>query len=196
MHKCRCGYLHSAWQNSDGKVHVRLGNVPDVFMFYAFVGKGMKSKLIFTDPSPPARSKQHKSNTTFNNASFKRVINEAKPYLTLPQGSNKRRVVLLDRAKQHTSKASTDHLTRCGVHLLEGYPAQSWDINVIENVWGVLDTKLLGARARTLRGWRTAIEKAWDKISQHTINELVSRFKPRMVDIIEKEGEWVCKRGL
>jgi hypothetical protein len=105
-------------------------------------------------------------------------------------------VVVLDTAKQHTSKASTDHLTMRGVHLLEGCPAQSWDINVIENVWGVLGTKLLGARARTPRGWRTAIEKAWDKISQYTINEVVCRVKRRMADIIEKEGEWVCKRGL
>lgn len=195
MYKCSCGYLHGAWQKLDGEVHIRMSTVPDVFMFYAFIGKGIKSQLIFTDPSPPARSKQHKSKATFNSASFQRVVDKAIEYLTPQSGSKKRKVVVLDRAKQHTSKASMDHLTKCGVHLLEGYPAQSWDINVIENVWGILDTKLLGARACTSRGWREAIEKAWDKIPQGTINDLVSEVKQRMAAIIQKDGDWAPKVG-
>ena len=195
MYKCSCGYSHYAWQHLDDEVHIKLGTVSDTFTFYAFVGKGVKSKLIFTDPTPPARSKQHTSNTTFNSTSFMRVIDQAVQYLTIPQGSRKRRVVVLDRAKQHTSKASSDHLTKCGVHVLESFPAQSWDINVIENAWGILDTKLLGVRARTSRGWRKAIETAWDHVSQRSINKLVDEVKDRMAEIINQDGAWLSMRG-
>lgn len=195
IYKCKRGYHHYAWQRLNDNDHMKVSTNPIVIMFYGFIGKDMKSKLIFTDPTPPARSKQHKSNKNFNSTSFKVVVHEALPYLTLPSGDTRRRVVVLDRARQHTSKASTEYLAQCGVKLLEGYPAQSWDINVIENVWGMLDTNMQGCQAKTPRGWREKIREAWDKISQDSINDLVDEVKERMALIIEKEGAWLCNKG-
>lgn len=195
IYPCSCGYLHRAWQGLDRHTHTKSSTNPYIFMFYAFVGKDLKSKLIFTGPTPPARSKKHKTSKTFTSSCFMDVVDQAIQYLTLPKGSKKRRVVVLDRAKQHTSKASIAHMAKCGVHLLEGFPAQSWDINVIENVWGILDTKLLGARPTSTRGWREAILKAWDEISIDTINKLVSGVRERMVQVIEKQGDWLCTKG-
>jgi hypothetical protein len=78
-----------------------------------------------------------------------------------------------------------------GAPLRENYPAQSYDINVIQNVWVVLNNKMLGAHARSTEGWRKAIEEAWNEVEQGTIDKLVAQLPTRMQKIIDKDGNWL-----
>jgi hypothetical protein len=91
---------------------------------------------------------------------------------------------ILDHAKQHTSKASKLAMKQAGVQLVKGFPAQCWDINIIENVWGVLDSKLLGCRARKPEGWRRCVRKAWEAIDQSTIDKLVASVPARIGQVL------------
>jgi hypothetical protein len=103
-----------------------------------------------------------------------------------PRGTYK---LVYDRATQHTSKVSQAHLTTLGAASVD-LPAQSWDINIIENVWGILNNTMLGRTARTTDGWRQAIKEAWDAVPQAAIDSLVSQVKGRMGKVVEAEGEW------
>ena len=52
--------------------------------------------------------------------------------------------VIMDNAKQHVSKKSKAELEAMGLPLMKGFPAQSYDMNLIEMAWGHLQQQLLG----------------------------------------------------
>lgn len=78
-----------------------------------------------------------------------------------------------------------------GLPMLYDFPAQSWDLNIIENVWGVMVQKLQGVRAKTSSTWRAAIINAWEQVEQSTINKLVDGLHARMQKVLGAEGKWV-----
>jgi hypothetical protein len=161
-----------------------------VCRFYAAVGADFKSQLYFVPPSPPEDSALHKAKETYKSEHYIGVMQQLKVALDhrYPDGSYR---IIRDRAKQHTSKASTGAMASMGMPIMLDYPAQSWDMNIIENVWGVLDGKLHKAAARSTGAWYRRIRAAWAKISQATINSLVEGMHDRLSSVIEAEGQWV-----
>lgn len=181
------------WQSPTAKPRcVRKGN-PFVFHVYACVGKGCKSRLFFTAPSAPLHSAKRKSTETFNSSHFIHVAKQLHSTIKGWGKDNHYHRVVLDHAKQHTSKASKAALEGMGMFLLEGFPPQSWDLNIIENCWGVLDNKLGGRRGRRgtcSRGLRSQLQRAWGSIQQSTIDKMVSSLDERIAEIKELGGAW------
>lgn len=170
---------------------------PYTFHFYAAVGKDFKSKLLFTAPSAPLHSKARKGKEAFASKHFKQVITKLHRTIQDHPRYVKRYKLLLDGATQHTSYASQEVMQRLGVKLVPAFPAQCWDINIIEHVWGVLRTRLdqMGGRVPTTPdGWRRRIIRAWNQIDQRTINHLASKAKGRMRKIHEKGGAWLSAK--
>lgn len=187
-----------AWLNEEQRQRQGSAGDPIVLHFYGVVGKGCKSKLVYTAPSAPLGTKQRKSKEHFASKHFIEVAKQLHSTIKTWGKDSKRHPLVLDRAKQHTSRASTTAIKAMGLHLVKGFPAQSWDINVIENVWGVLDTKLRGMSPKlptTPDGWRRRVNKAWQLIDQSTIDKLVGSVRDRMRQIVEKEGAWLAKHG-
>jgi hypothetical protein len=111
-----------------------------------------------------------------------------KPYLDqrYPTGDY---VIIRDKAPQHTAKVSKKATEEMGLPILNDYTAQSWDKNIIENVWGVLRNNLRGAKAKCTDGWYSTYREAWGSVKQS--NKLVSGMPARLESIIEAEGMWV-----
>lgn len=188
------GYAHRYWQQPKKKVLLKLKPNPTVLHFYGAVGKDFKSSLHFVAPTPAFGTKQRKSKLTYTSSCFIKMMRALHREVVSNGSMGSNFKCIMDRARQHSSKASTTALGRMGVQLVEGFPAQSWDMNIIENVWGVFDTKLLGSRARTPSGWRRAAMQAWDAVEQSTINKLVGSVKQRMGDVAAIAGEWRGKK--
>jgi hypothetical protein len=165
-----------------------------VLHFYAAIAKGFKSKLYFVPPTPPSNSKQRKSKVNFSSSHFIPVIKKIHKEVGSRGKLGSRFKYIMDSARQHTNKASKAAMRKAGVQLVEGFPAQSWDINIIENAWGILDTKLQGSRPRTSYGWRRAVIAAWEAIEQRSIDKLVGSVKQRLHDVAAQEGEWLSKK--
>ena len=191
VYRSEKGYVHFCWQDKSSKQKVEPNSNPWVFLFYAVVAKGHKSKLFFVPPSPAPGSKAHKNKESFKSEHFVKVLQELVPEVDGWFGGRGRWSLVMDHASQHTSKETDLVLQQLGVKMVEGFPAQRWDINVIENCWGLLDTKLLGHKAKSTDGWYSAIQKAWDEIDQGTIDHLVTTVKHRMQQVVELEGEWI-----
>jgi len=168
-----------------------------VLHFYAAVTFNHKSALYFTMPTPPLGSKKPKGDETFKSAHFIEVMESLVVEISSWFPKSSRWVLIRDHAKQHVSAPSKAALARLGVRVKEDFPAQCWDINIIENVWGIMDTKLLGRRARTPDGWRRACKEAFDAVEQSSINGLVEQVKPRIQAILDKQGTWLkrSKKG-
>jgi hypothetical protein len=180
--------VHYCWQRVGEERPIPANEHPTVFLFYGAVARGHKSRLYFVPPTPAigSNNKRHKEN--FCSRHFVDVLGRLKFEIDewFPHG---RYTIIRDHASQHTSKESKDAVNQLGVHIKADFPPRSWDLNIIENVWGVLDHNLQGGRPRTNDGWRQAIQHAWDAIDISTINKLVARVRGRMSDVVTNMGD-------
>ena len=104
-------------------------------------------------------------------------------------------VLIRDHATQHSSAESQALLQLVGVMVMVDFPAQGWDLNIIENVWGVFVGKLVGKHAHTTDGVIKAIRQAWAEVPMEAINKLVASVPSRMQQVVEKGGHGGCPRG-
>lgn len=188
------GAVKYQWQDAGSKVTLPRSSNPTHLHFYAAVAKDQKSPLIFTAPTAPMGSKEKHSKEKFASRHFITVAKQLHKVVKQWEKPGRRRPIILDHASQHTSAKSKAAISDIGLNLKEGFPAQSWDINIIENVWGVLDTKMKGLPGRlpsTPDGWRRRLSRAWEQVDQATINKLVKQVKGRLRKIEEKEGAWL-----
>lgn len=198
MYKDGAGKVHCRWHNVQQQAEVINTGDPIVTHFYGFVGKDFKSPLYFVAPTPAARSKARKGPEAYASKHFIAMLPKVKRDLVKKGKHSRRHPIMLDHARQHSSRASRAAISGLALHLIEDFPAQSWDINIIENVWGVLDSKLaaMGGRLPTTPyGWRMRVKRAWDSISQSTINKLVADVPNRMARVVQQQGAWLYKKG-
>ena len=180
-------FVHYCWQRVGEERPIQANEHPTVFMFYGAVAHGHKSKLYFVPPTPAIGSSRKKHEENFCSRHFVDMLQSLKLEIDawFPRG---RYAIIRDHASQHTSKESRDAVN-LGVKIKADFPPRSWDLNIIENVWGVLDHNLQGMRPRTNDGWRQAIQHAWDAIDISTINKLVARMRGRMSDVVTNMGD-------
>lgn len=186
------------WLDPEGKKFELKGGSPYVLHFYAIVGKGYKSRLYFVAPTPPARSKARKGSETFASKHFMAMVPALIRDLERANRFSPRHPLVLDHARQHTSAASRAAMSRQQLRLLEDFPAQGWDLNIIENVWGVLEGKLVQMSRRmptTPYGWRCRVMEAWKRVEQSTIDKLVAAVPGRMAEVVKQEGSWLRKKA-
>lgn len=186
------------WQDIDSQVTLPSNSNPTHVHVYAAVAKGSKSPLYFTAPTSPMGTKEKHSKEKFASKHFIKVAKQLHKEIQTWPKPGRRRPLILDHASQHTSATSKAAMEDIGLHLKEGFPAQSWDINIIENVWGVLDTKMKGLPGRlptTPNGWRRRLRRAWAQVDQATIDKLVGQVKGRLRRIVEEEGAWLYSYG-
>lgn len=182
--------VRHCWQDiDDPPVQPASGN-PIVFRFYGAVSLSHKSALYFVPPSPAEGTRAHKSTETFKSIHFIRVMRALKKELAVwyPNGQY---AIIRDHAKQHTSIESTIGLARLGMKIKKDFPPQSFDMNVIENVWGMLSNILVRAHARSSQEWRQAIKEAWAQVQQSSIDALVKGVPARLERIKAAQGRWV-----
>ena len=197
LYKSEGGYFHRRWMDLNAKPE-DVGTNPWVFRFYAAVAKGHKTpKLYFMPPSPPPGCAMHKSKESYRSYHFHGFIDWLKVQLRVwyPEGT-RQPLLVLDHARQHSSAASIAHMQQEHVRVLEEYPPQSYDINIIENIWAQLDNNMKGAKATSSDGWRRVIQRAWDKIPQGLIDKRVDSVKKRLARILEKDGEWLTAKDM
>lgn len=172
---------------------VPAGN-PYVLHVYGCVGKGFKSPLYFTAPTPSIRSGLRKGKATFKSKDFIVVAGQMQHTFQQHGTDTRYNPVVLDHAKQHTAKKSKAAMEAMGMQLLQDFPPQSWDLNIIENCWGFMEQQLAGIAGRsptTIKGWRARLKRAWASIRQSTINKLVASLDQRVADIQVLQGAWL-----
>lgn len=183
------GFRQHAWQVVGSKgAQLRPTGTPWVFTFYAAVARGHKSRLYFVNPSPARGTKARKSKDNFKAQGFIGMMGdllvEVKEWFP---GSPVKMV--LDNAKQHTAKSSKAFLEAQGVSTMD-FPPQSYDLNMIEEVWALLVRQMVGRGAKSTAGWYRAMEEAWGSISQASIDAKVNKVKARMGKVINAGGNW------
>lgn len=94
-----------------------------------------------------------------------------------------------DNASVHCARTVTEWLDEQQFEWISDWPANSPDLNPIENVWGIMAQRLNNRDFKTEQEFRNAIVEEWDKISYHTIRNLFNSIPRRCKAVIDKNGE-------
>lgn len=95
---------------------------------------------------------------------------------------------LLDGAPAHTAKSSKAFIQQSSINVLQDWPANSPDLNPIENAWAWLKQKLYLKQHDDLdHMWREA-QRIWNSMSLEMCKNLMGSIATRKAICIEQEG--------
>ena len=90
----------------------------------------------------------------------------------------------------HRSKATLTTLkqlaSEMGVNVMLDWPSMSPDLNPIENLWALLDAKVMHAQPTTLEGLRACMQQTWEELRGGTIPRRLVESMPRRMDQVLK----------
>lgn len=86
-----------------------------------------------------------------------------------------------DNDSVHTSDDVRIYLRNAGVKRWEDWPPYSPDLNLIENVWGFMTSRMAGHPCSNVRDLRALVEHTWDSITGRDIERLYGSLRARYV---------------
>ena len=92
-----------------------------------------------------------------------------------------------DNDPKHTSKVVKAYFSSEGINVLE-WPAQSPDLNPIEHLWAILDSKLIRERVTNKTLLFSELQRAWEAIDISLLKSLVESIPKRLQAVIEAKG--------
>ena len=95
-----------------------------------------------------------------------------------------------DNAPIHTSNHTKNFFTDTDIEVLE-CPADSPDLNLIENLWGYLFQKVYidFKQCENVECLKEAIAFAWDSIDSEYLQKLARSMPRRCTEVIERKGD-------
>lgn len=93
-----------------------------------------------------------------------------------------------DNAPCHRAKSVTTWLQDCCVDFIEDWPANSPDLNPIENLWSIIKRKLCDHNTSTLPRLEAVLQQLWAEISLSTLQSLVESVPLRLQECIRRKG--------
>lgn len=97
-----------------------------------------------------------------------------------------------DGAPCHTSRSTMLYLEQKKICLLSDWPPQSPDINIIENIWSILKTKVSKFKIKSSEDLWNVTLKVWNEIPTKTINDLYESIPRRLKAVVKAKGHH-CK---
>ena len=92
-----------------------------------------------------------------------------------------------DNDPKHTARTVKDYFRNKRIHLLS-WPAQSPDLNPIENLWSTLDSKCRERRPQNEKELFTVLENAWKRLPRDLLTNLVDSMPRRCAEVIKSKG--------
>jgi transposase len=114
----------------------------------------------------------------------RRCLSPIVPHLT----SSPTLLFIQDGASCHTAAETLRYLERKQVRLIKP-PPRSPDLNVIENLWSYLQTKVSQSHPRNREELIAALKVVWAEDATRVVaNKLVDSFHRRVDEVIAKKG--------
>ena len=171
------GFVHrKQWTPRGGRVYPRLRERwPDRLMVHGSIGIGYRH-LVFFDPL---------KNKRLNAASYKRLVLQK----VIPHVVSNNRVWMQDGARVHTAKKNKQYLRNKGCNFIDDWPANSPQLNPIEQVWSLLQKKIASRMASDHDELVAAIQWAWDSLDQSYLDGQVRSFTSKLKKCIKNRGK-------
>ena len=98
-----------------------------------------------------------------------------------------------DGAGAHTAKMTKSYLFESEIQHIKNWPANSPDLNPIENVWEMIQQRVCGMNPSSTTSLIRCVKKAFKVIPRRQINKTVLSFDRRLEACVKCKGEKVKK---
>lgn len=95
-----------------------------------------------------------------------------------------------DNDPKHKSRLGTKYFDDNEIELLE-WPAQSPDLNPIENLWAIIKEKVALKQPKNINELKTEILAEWNGISKELCQKLANSFKKRALAVFRAHGNHI-----
>ncbi len=92
-----------------------------------------------------------------------------------------------DLAPAHSAKATSIWFKDHGIPVLN-WPANSPDLNPIENLWGIVKRKMRYARPNNAEELKATIRETWALITPEQCHRLINSMPRRIATVIQAKG--------
>jgi len=124
-----------------------------------------------------------KCGNSVDSREYQRILSEA-----IPQIYSSRYVLMHDGATCHTSASTRSYLRENSIRMLENWPPQSPDINIIENLWDLLKTNVRNRLPQTIDDLWQYTQEEFFNIPNDYISNLYHSLPRRVLSIVHKKG--------
>ncbi len=93
-----------------------------------------------------------------------------------------------DLAPAHTAKGTKTWFNDHGVTLLD-WPANSQDLNPIENLWGIVKRKMRDTRPNNADDLKATVKETWASIPPQQCHKLITSMPRRIEAVIKAKGD-------
>ena len=104
-----------------------------------------------------------------------------------------------DGAPAHRAKSTQEWHQKNGVRLFQGWPGNSPDLNIIENLWSQMKHLQRTEQATSKQGLKKIARRVWNAITPEYLEKLYESLPRRMAVVIASKGAhtkyWcICNR--
>jgi transposase len=165
-----------AWHKNQSRPNCPRPKYPKKAMFWGGVSRDFKTDLYVIEGSVTAQSY-----ITLLREKFVPFLRRQK------KGSY---VFQQDNAPAHTAKITKQFFSESGINVLD-WPANSPDLNPIENMWGILKRNVDKRSPKTKEELISFAQSEWKKISLSSVRACIDSMPRRLEGVIHGKGEKV-----
>ncbi|CAF5013827.1 unnamed protein product [Rotaria magnacalcarata] len=96
-----------------------------------------------------------------------------------------------DNARPHTSAKTSKYFKKKHIKLIP-WPTRSPDLNIIENIWSIVDQKLLKYSISNMAQLEEALKTVWAEISKDVTRKIFQSMPTRLLQVINNTGYACC----
>lgn len=134
----------------------------------------------------------HETGPNHNTESYIDILNDFVEDVPIICGPLSQLIYQQDNSPVHTSRESCRFVQSLGFRMILIWPPYSPDLNIIENIWAIVESMRPNERPQSEEELRRLITRIWDELRSDVdlVHRLYASLKRRFQYVLDHNGDW------